>query len=49
MEVAVLEKSNIARKEDQDYANTAAASNPLSTLFFAVMHTGLREKLCKIT
>ena len=36
-------------KEDQDYANTVAALNLLSTLFVTVMHTGLRERLCTIT
>ena len=49
MELPVLGKTNIVRKKNQDYANTVAASNLLSTLFFTVMHTGLREKLCKIT
>ena len=49
MELAVLGKTNITRKEDQDYANTVIASNLLTTLFFTVMHTGLRERHCTIT
>ena len=49
MDLAVLGKTNIIKREDQDYANTVAALNLLGTLFFTVMHTGLREKLCTIT
>ena len=45
-----MEKIYIGKKkEDQDYANTVAASNLLSTSFVTVMHTGLGDKLCIIT